>query len=287
MHINKFTIIFFVFLSAKCHAIGVGDNLYTELHKWKSVHETDCPAMSVWNEEKHLLMLWTNEDKSASNSYFIATPDKKLIGMCIKQGDSNYFLLDINNDSIIDTKSTMFYMPYQFIKSKTHIVPKDTSVLRMLNHFFVSSMQADELEELDHQDVDFFKSFFEDSTLANRHLIYLFSSYQRLITQSNQMHEPTPSELCIPLAQSLADECSLVYKKIPPLACVYVVESLLTEKKFSEQAHKATQLYLKSYPDCIPLLVYDYQLEQNEKAKAEKLSALKKNHAKHWMVEQL
>jgi hypothetical protein len=279
-----------MFLATQSEAIKIGDNIYKEFHSRflsgrKSVQQTDCPPMSPWKEEKQLQILY--EEGSKNNSYFISTADKKLIGMSITRGDSSYFLLDINADSIIDTKSVFFYMPYEFIKSNTKIVSQDTSVLRVFDHFFSISMQADELTELDKQEVEFFKSFFEDTSLANRHLIYLFSTYQQLITGANNNHISIPSELCIPIAKDLVDECFSVYKKIPQLACIYRVESLLTEDKYSDKARQAAKMYLKTYPDCIPLQVYDYQLEQDEKVKSQKLDALKRNHANHWMVKQL
>ena len=286
MRFVKSILIFFISLiTSNSGAINIGDNLYKEFHKWKSVKQTDCPAMSPWKEEKQLVILY--EDQSTGNSYFIATADKKLIGMSVTQGGSSYYLLDINMDSIIDTKSSFFYMSYKFIRSKTKIVSQDTSVLRIFNHFYSISMQADELTELNKEEVEFFKSFFDDTSLANRHLIYLFSTYQRLITGSENKQEHSPGELCIPIAKSLVDECYLVYKKIPQLACIYRVESLLTEKKLADQARREVTTYLKTYPDCIPLQVYDYQLEQDQKLKMQKLNALKQNHSNHWMVKQL
>lgn len=267
--------------------MNIGDNLYTEFHKLKSVKEIDCPPMSPWKEENQLLLLCLSEDVTANNLYFISTADKQLFGMFIKQSDSSYYLLDLNNDSILDSKSTTFYLPYHFIKRKTKISSRDTSVLKMFNHFFSASMQSDENLELNPKEVDFLKRFFLDSTLANRHLVYLFTTYQTIITNAAQKHERVPTEICIPIIEALSEECSSIFKTIPPLIRIFKVEALINDKNLTDRARQEVKLSLRVYPDCIPLQVYDYNLEQEGTLKEEKLRALKKYHENHWMVKPL
>jgi hypothetical protein len=274
-------------LLGRSQTLKIGDNLYAELKKWKSVKEIDSPAMSPWKEENQLLLLWTNESVLANDFYFISTADKRLVGAFFKQADSSYYLLDIDNDSILDTRTTTFYLPYQLIKSKSRISSRDTTVLKMFNHFFAVTLQSENNLNLDTAIVNYLKRFFNDTTLVNRHLVYLFATYQTLITNATEHHQSIPTELCIPIMKSLADECLAIFKQIPPLVRIYTVESLLNDKSLIDQARQAVKLSLIVYPDCIPLQVYDYNLEQDDNLKKQKLIALKKNHPNHWMVQPL
>jgi hypothetical protein len=265
----------------------IGDNLYAQLQKWKTVKEIDNPPMSPWKEANQLLLLWTNESFLSNNYYFISTIDKQLLATMYTQKDSSYYLLDMNNDSILDTKAEYFYMPYQLIKRKSNISSQDTTVLKMFNHFFSATLQSDDNLNLDSAVVNQLKNYFSDTTLANRHLVYLFTTYQTLITDATENHTRIPTELCIPIIKSLADECDAIFKIIPPLVRIYTVESLLNDKSLTDQARQEAKLSLSVYPDCIPLQVYDNNLEPDDKMKKQKLIALKKNHPNHWMVQPL
>lgn len=267
--------------------LKIGDNIYSEYQKLNPTKEIKSPPMSPWAEEQNLLMLVTNEDVLTNKLFFCATSEKKLFAAFIKQTDSSYFLIDINNDSILDTKSATFYMPYQIIKSKSKISSRDTSILKMFNYFFSATMQSDDNLDLDTATVNYLKRFFSDTTLANRHLVYLFTTYQTLITDATQHHQPIPTELCIPIIKSLANECLTIFKKIPPLVRIYTVEALLNDKGLTDQARQEVKLSLNVYPNCIPLQVYDYNLEQDSNMKEQKLRALKKRHPNHWMVKPL
>jgi soluble P-type ATPase len=44
---------------------------------------------------------------------------------------------------------------------------------------------------------------------------------------------------------------------------------------------------LEYYPNSIPLLVYNYRLEQDPTKKKQMLEELKKKYAEHWMVKDL
>jgi hypothetical protein len=178
-------------------------------------------------------------------------------------------------------------MPYQMIKSHSKISGKDTTVLRLFNHFYLSTLQSDNSRDLDNKDVELLKMYFTDTTLANRHLIYLFTTYQYLITNADQNKTQVPVELSIPIAKSLVDECVSVFKKIPPLVCIYKIEALLNDDKLKDQARQEVKQYLKMYPDCIPLQVYDCHLEQDNELKTEKLKTLRRDHGNHWMVKTL
>ncbi len=287
----RFIKIFFSFLffliTVESHALKIGDNLYTEFHKWQSVKESVRPTNSPWKEEKELLLLWSFGESAVNNTNFISTPDKKIFTAFITEGENSFYLSDLDNDSIIDTKSNDFYMPYQMIKSRSKVSGKDTTVLKLFNHFYLSTLQADNNIELDSKDVELLKTYFTDTTLVNRHLIYLFTTCQYLITNANQNKTEVPIELSIPIVKSLADECLTIYKKIPPLICIYKVESLLNDEKLKDQARQEVKTYLKMYPESIPLQVYDCYLEEDDKIKGEKLKALRKDHGDHWMVKTL
>ena len=289
MQLSKLILTIFLttFFRYESQALKVGDNIYTEFQKLKSTKQIESPAMSSWLEENHLLLIWTDNDTSTNSSYYISTEDKKIFGAYFKQRGSSYYLLDINADSILETKTTTFYMPYQFIKSKSNISSTDTSVLKMFSHFFFASLQSDNNITLDTVIVNYLKRFDSEITLPNRHLVYLFIHYQALVTNATMENMRIPTEICIPIIKSLADECLSIFKIIPPLVRIYTVEALLNDSNLTDQAKQEVKLSLKAYPDCIPLQVYDHNLEQDSVMKKQKLTALKRDHPNHWMVKRL
>ncbi len=81
-------------------------------------------------------------------------------------------------------------------------------------------MQADNNIEMDTATVNSIKSFYTDTTLANRHLIYLLDTYQKLVMDANKNHEGAPSYLCIPMMKDLLGEFLKIFNTIPVLVCV-------------------------------------------------------------------
>lgn len=57
------------------------------------------------------------------------------------------------------------------------------------------------------------------------------------------------------------------------------------EKTIRQYQH--FKMSLQFYPNSIPLLVYNYRLEQDLTKKKELLEELKKKYSKHWMVKRL
>lgn len=87
--------------------------------------------------------------------------------------------------------------------------------------------------------------------------------------------------------KSLSEECLKLYNRIPVVVCIYMGEALLQDNGMTDEARKHFKTSLQFYPNSIPLLVYNYRLEQDPAKKKKDLINLKQKYAEHWMVKTL
>jgi hypothetical protein len=114
----------------------------------------------------------------------------------------------------------------------------------------------------------------------------LFDTYQNIISETASKGEKPPANICVPLMKTLAGECVSVYNSIPAIVCIYMGEALMSAG-MTDEARKHFKMSLQFYPNSIPLLVYNYRLEQDPTMKQKELKNLKQKYPKHWMVKDL
>ena len=231
-----------------------------------------------------MLLIGDKPNPNDCDFVFIALHDTTLIGIFTTK-KPNFFMFDTEGNSILSNTSELFYLPLWVVKNKTKIVSADKTILTVLNKMYEQLMQAND-GQLDEKTIKKYQQFKTNATLANRHIALLFDTYQTIITETAAKGEKPPSDICVPLMKSLAGECVSLYNNIPAIVCIYMGEALQSAG-MTDEARKHFKMSLQFYPNSIPLLVYNYRLEQDPTKKKEELTELKRKYSKHWMIKDL
>jgi len=269
-----------------CNAqtIKQGDNLKTEFKKITKPYYYAAPSFTGWTEGVNMIMIGAKPNPMDCDFVFIALHDTTLIGV-FKTKEPNSFLFDTEGNSILSNTSEFFVLPLWTVKNKTKIVSSDKTILSLLDKLYQKTLQANELE-LDEKTMKQYQNYQTDTTLSNRHIALLFDTYQTIITETAAKGEKAPAEICVPLMKSLSGECLSLYNSIPAMVCIYMGEALQSAGMI-DKAREHFKMSLQFYPNSIPLLVYNYRLEQDLTKQKEQLADLKKKYSKHWMVKDL
>jgi hypothetical protein len=260
-----------------------GDNLKNEFKKIAKPYYFAAPNFTGWLEGANMLLIGDKPNPSDCDFVFIALNDTTLIGIFTTK-EPNVFMFDTEGSSILSNTSEFFSLPLWAVKNRTKIIATDKTILAVLEKLYKQTMQAND-GQLDEKTIRKYQSFQTDTTLANRHIALLFDTYQTIITETAAKGEKAPA-ICVPLMKTLAGECVFLYNNIPAIVCIYMGEALQSAGMI-EEARKHFKMSLQFYPNSIPLLVYNYRLEQDLTKKKEDLRELKKKYPKHWMVKDL
>lgn len=220
-------------------------------------------------------------DPTQSEFLFLALRDSTIIGG-FKPGDTPVYLLDNEGNGKIAFKSEYFILPAWVVKRYAKKDTGNKEMLHLLNSMYETTLQADNGKP-DAATLAAYKRFRTDNTLPNRHIACLLDNYQNVISQCNEDKKRAPADVCIPLVKQLAKECVDLWGVMPPIVCVFMGEALLSAN-MTEAARKHFAMSLKEYPESVPIQVYSYRLERNERQKKALLKQLKKEHPKHLMV---
>ncbi|TJZ62921.1 hypothetical protein FAZ15_01030 [Sphingobacterium olei] len=271
-------------LTSNAQILKQGDNLKIEFEKISTPYYFKAPSFTGWTEGKDMLLICNKPNPMDCDFVFLALRDTTLVGIYTIKAP-NAFLLDTEGNSILSSGSEFFLLPLWTVKKNTQVIPADKAVFSLLDKMYEKSLQADS-PQLDEATIKEYQQYKFDTTLPNRHIALLFDNYQTIITSTSARGERSPAELCIPIITSLSAECHSLYKNIPAIVCIYMGEALLSAG-IIDKATEHFKISLQLYPNSIPLLVYNYRLEQDLKKKDEQLAKLKKKHTNHWMVKDL
>jgi hypothetical protein len=261
-----------------------GCNLKTEFNKIAKPYYFSAPSFTSWTEGANMLLIGDKPNLNDCDFVFIALHDTTLIGIFTTKAP-NVFMFDTEGNSIINSTSEYFLLPLWTVKKNTKIVSSDKAILSVLDKMYEKTLQANELE-LDEKTMKEYQQYQTNTTLANRHIALLFDNYQTIITETAAKGKKAPADICVPLMKSLSGECLSLYNSIPVIVCIYMGEALQTAGMV-DKAREHFKMSLQFYPKSIPLLVYNYRLEQDPTKKKEQLAELKKKYPKHWMVKDL
>ena len=277
---------FTIFATYTCFGqmVKQGDNLKTEFNKIAKPYYFDAPRFTDWTEGANIFLIGNKPNPNDCDFVYIALHDTTLIGV-FKTKAPNIFMFDTEGNSILSNTSELFYLPLWTVKNKTKIIATDKTILDVLDQMYEQIMQAND-GKLDEKTIKKYHQFQTDTTLSNRHIALLFDNYQTIITETAAKGENAPADICVPLMKSLASECVSLYNYIPVIVCIYMGEAL-ESAGMAEEARKHFKMSLQFYPNSIPLMVYNYKLEQDPKKKNEQLTELKKKYSQHWMVKDL
>jgi len=267
-----------------CNAqiIKQGDNLKTEFRKITKPYYFTAPNFTDWIEGTNMLLIGDKPNPNDCDFVFIALHDTTPIGVLTTKAP-NAFMFDTEGNSILNKASKFFTLPEWTVKTK--ISSTDKTVYNVLDKLYDETMQADNGQP-DEKTIRKYQQFKTDTTLANRQIALLFDTYQNIITETAAKGEKPPANICVPLMKTLAGECVSVYNSIPAIVCIYMGEALMSAG-MTDEARKHFKMSLQFYPNSIPLLVYNYRLEQDPTIKQQELTNLKNKYPKHWMVKDL
>jgi hypothetical protein len=261
-----------------------GNNLKAEFCKIANPHYFSAPKFTSWTEGNKMLLIGGKPNLNDCDFVFIALQDTTLIGTFTTKAP-NVFMFDSDGNSILNSTSDLFLLPLWTVKRNAKIIASDKTILSVLDKLYEKTLQANELV-LDKETIKEYQQYQTDTGLANRHIALLFDNYQTLITETAAKGEKPPADICIPLMKSLAGECLSLYNSIPVIVCINMGEALQSDGMINE-AREYFKMSAQFYPNSIPLLVYNYQLELDPEKKKEQLAELKRKYPKHWMVKDL
>ena len=278
------TLTIFVAFICNGQILKQGDNLQTEFKKIAKPYYFAAPSFTGWTEGSKMLLMGDKQNPNDCDFVFIALHDTTLIGI-FKTKEPSIFMFDTEGNSILSNTSEFFYLPTWTVKNKTKIIATDKTILTVLDKMYEQTLQAND-GQLDEKTIRQYQQFQTDTILANRHIALLFDTYQTIISETAKKGERAPADICVPLMKTLAAECVSLYNNISAIVCIYMSEALQSAGK-TDEAREHFKMSLQFYPISIPLLVYNYRLEQDPTKKNEQLADLKKKYAKHWMVKDL
>lgn len=271
-------------LSSNAQTMKQGDNLRTEFNKISNPYYFKAPSFTGWTEGANMLLIGDKPNPTDCDYVFLALKDTTLIGV-FKTKAPYALMFDTEGNSILGNTSEYFLLPLWTVKRNTQVVSTDKTILLLLDKMYEKTLQANDVE-LDEATMKEYQQYQSDTTLANRHIALLFDNYQTIITQTAAKGGQTPADICIPLMKSLSGECLSLYNSIPVIVCIYMGEALQSAGMI-DKAREHFKMSLQFYPNSIPLLVYNYRLEQDKTKQKQQLADLKKKYGKHWMVKDL
>ena len=279
-------LLFALILSAALNAQSIkkGDNVKEEFNKIMQPYYFHAPSFTGFAEGSNMILIGSKPNPKDCDFLFIGLEDTTLIGV-FKVSEPNSFFFDTEGNSTLNLSSDFFILPLWTVKNKAKISASDNKIIVLLDKLYEKTMQGND-DDLDEKTWNEYYSFQSNTTLANRHIALLFDTYQNIMTETAAKNKKVPSEICIPLMKSLSGECLKLYKSIPAIVCIYMGEALQSGEMI-EEAREHFEMSLKFYPNSIPLLVYNYKLENDPIKKKAKLLELKNKYPKHWMVKNI
>jgi hypothetical protein len=264
-------------------SIKIGDNLQQEFDKIDTPYFFDAPSFTDWAEGSGMMMIASKPDPNECGYVFLALKDTTLIGAYI---DSQLkILLDTEGNSILSVASDFLIIPEWAIKRHAKIEATDKTIYTILDNMYAQALQADS-GDVSEETMLAYSKFASDTTLANRHIALLYENYRTIMSGTALKDVQPPPEICIPIINKLAQECLALYGSVPALVNIYQGEALESAGE-TDKARSHFKQSLKTYPGSIPILVYNYEFEQNAQKKKAALKQLKKKYPNHWMVKGL
>lgn len=272
------------FFNLSAQTLKEGDNLVTEFKKIITPYFFKAPNFTNWAEATNMFFIGDKPILNDCDFVFLALSDTTLIGV-FNTKTSNEFMFDMAGNSILSHPVEYFLLPSWTVKKKIQTNSSDRKILSLLDKMYEQTLQANEIE-LEEATVLQYQDYQTNTKLANRHIAILFDNYQTIISHSATSGNAPPSKICLPLLKLLSEECLSLFNTIPSIVCIYMGEALQSAGMI-DLAREHFKTSLQFYPNSIPLLVYNYMLEQDKTKRSQQFSNLKKKYGKHWMVKDL
>lgn len=280
---KKNVIVFFIlFVSTFLYAespLKIGDK-YTSVEKNSIILRSgQINALA----ESNIELLAPNENLEFEDIILVRI-NKKNVGILEFVDGKEQYIFDFDNDGILDLEVPFPMVPI-WIMTDSNEVKKDdnNNVEKYFNEIIElfngteNPFEAGTISKV----VDSIKWDIGDPRVTNRDVLYGIWLYYGIA-----------QEFSPELDFKILDEIEKAYKNrfglkdTPNLILLHKIETLINQNN-STEAKKLIKIGEKQFPDCIPIKVYSWQLEDNKKTKEKKYKELKQNYPNHWIVKQI
>ena len=280
---KKNVIVFFIlFVSTFLYAespLKIGDK-YTSVEKNSIILRSgQINALA----ESNIELLAPNENLEFEDIILVRI-NKKNVGILEFVDGKEQYIFDFDNDGVLDLEVSFPMVPI-WIMTDSNEVKKDdnNNVEKYFNEIIElfngteNPFEAGTISKV----VDSIKWDIGDPRVTNRDVLYGIWLYYGIA-----------QEFSPELDFKILDEIEKAYKNrfglkdTPNLILLHKIETLINQNN-SAEAKKLIKIGEKQFPDCIPIKVYSWQLEDNKKTKEKKYKELKQNYPNHWIVKQI
>ena len=234
-------------------------------------------------EESYTELLAPNENLEFDDIILVKI-NKKSVGILEFVDGKEQYIFDFDNDGILDLEVPFPMVPI-WVMTDSNEVKKDknNNVEKYFNKIIelFNGSENPFGEETINKVVDSIQWDLGDPRVTNRDILYGIWLYYGIAQGF------TPE-----LDFKILDEIEKVYKNrfglkdTPNLILLHKIETFINQNK-TDKAKKLIKIGEKQYPDCIPIKVYSWQLEENKKTKEKKYKELKQKYPDHWIVKQI
>jgi hypothetical protein len=280
------TTLLFVLLSVSFSAfcqenLSIGQDLRDYLGKHPPKYMTAGPTVVSMREGK--IDFYKYKLNTTDTDIKILMVNKTYpIGVLERIADKDKILLDMSGSGILDTDFSILFVPYWVVAESTpeSLKTKHNNVFKYFEGFY-QSFQSDvnpvtsgalkkQLDEL--------VNLMTNDNLENRDLIYALYCYYKL--------GPSLPRQCMEVLRYLTDNYNARFDAVHPLLLLHTLETSINAGN-NDGARVVMQELVRMYPNFVPGLVYQWQLEKDPQAKQRYYSQLKKEHPNHWIVKQI
>jgi len=280
---KKNVIVFFIlFVSTFLYAespLKIGDK-YTSVEKNSIILRSgQINALAESNIE-----LLTPNDNLEFEDIILVKINKKNVGILEFVDGKEQYIFDFDNDGILDLEVPFPMVPIWIMTDSNEVKKDDNNNVEKYFNEIIELFNGTEnpfgsgtISKV----VDSIKWDIGDPRVTNRDVLYGIWLYYGIA-----------QEFSPELDFKILDEIEKVYKNrfglkdTPNLILLHKIETLINQNN-SAEAKKLIKIGEKQFPDCIPIKVYSWQLEDNKKTKEKKYKELKQNYPNHWIVKQI
>ncbi len=280
---KKNVIVFFIlFVSTFLYAespLKIGDK-YTSVEKNSIILRSgQINALA----ESNIELLAPNENLEFEDIILVKI-NKKNVGILEFVDGKEQYIFDFDNDGILDLEVPFPMIPIWIMTDSNEVKKDDNNNVEKYFNEIIELFNGTEnpfgsgtISKV----VDSIKWDIGDPRVTNRDVLYGIWLYYGIA-----------QEFSPELDFKILDEIEKAYKNrfglkdTPNLILLHKIETLINQNN-SAEAKKLIKIGEKQFPDCIPIKVYSWQLEDNKKTKEKKYKELKQKYPNHWIVKQL
>lgn len=257
----------------------IGDSIDMYNNKNNNFIQTQEIKLSKWPEGELEIKRFTTESDNDNSAILFS--GKLKVGILQGSRPDAHFLLDMDNDGILDLKTDVFVLPYWVVTENSPVKSQNNNLKVIFDRAYESfqsdagpmakkSGMKESLKEL--------MKFADENLTQNRDLAYMMLFYQ-----VNSQQYKREALACI---EDLTKKYSERFGEVHPLLILYRAETFVNIGMNDNAVRLFGELALVD-PDFIPAKCYLYRFEKDKDKAGKMLNELKNKHPDHWIVKQL